>query len=78
MINDPEYQRVLQTVSKWPLSRRASLAAEMLATLKPVNDRMRRPTLNRALGLARVEGAAPSDADVDRWMDEHRREKYGA
>jgi hypothetical protein len=38
----------------------------------------KRNTLDRALGLAKVPGQpAPTDEEVDRWLDERRMEKYG-
>src|SRR5689334_15711211 len=76
MTFDQEYQQVLQQISKWPPEQRASLAAEVLATLKH-DRRDRRPTLSRALGLARTTSASPSDEDVKRLIEEHRDEKYG-
>jgi len=74
---DPEYQRVLQLISTWPPEHQASLAAEVLATLKSNRRDRRRPTLARALGLARTTSPAPSDQDVKQWIDQHRDEKYG-
>ena len=74
---NPDYQRVLQQISEWPPEQRASLATEVLATLKPERRDRRPPTLSRALGLARTNAPVPSDEDVKRWTDEHRDEKFG-
>lgn len=39
--------------------------------------RPRRPTLDRALGLLATDRSAPTDAEVQQWLEEHRQEKYG-
>lgn len=39
--------------------------------------RTRKPTLDRALGLLATDQPAPTDADVEQWLEEHRQEKYG-
>ena len=39
--------------------------------------RPRNRTLHRALGLLATDKAAPTDEEVERWLDEHRQEKYG-
>ena len=37
----------------------------------------RHKTLQEALGLLAKGGPAPSDAEIQQWLDEHRIEKYG-
>lgn len=39
--------------------------------------RPRQPTLDRALGLLATDRPAPSDAEVEQWLEERRQEKYG-
>ena len=67
--------------------RRRKALSEMLGLLKTDKPALsdegdepygpRRHTLDDALGLAHTDGPAPSDEDVERWLDEHRMEKYG-
>ena len=35
------------------------------------------PTLPKALGLLASDRPAPTDEQVQAWLDEHRMEKYG-
>ncbi len=37
----------------------------------------KRHTVDDALGLARTNGPAPSDEDIESWLDQRRMEKYG-
>ena len=79
MISQPEYEHVLKAVSGWPAEQRLALAHELLSALRGPNGRRPpRRTLDRALGLARTDTEAPSDEQVRAWIDEHRRDKYGA
>jgi PHD/YefM family antitoxin component YafN of YafNO toxin-antitoxin module len=39
--------------------------------------RPRRNTLDKAWGLLATDRSAPSDAEIEQWLDEHRTEKYG-
>lgn len=73
------YEAVLNTVRQWPPDRRFALVQDILNTLalevKP--PRPRRRTLEKALGLLATSQPAPSDAEIEQWLDEHRMEKYG-
>jgi hypothetical protein len=71
-----DYDQVLKVVAGWPPEQRASLAHALIDTLKPAND-SRKPTLDQIVGIARGEGPAPTDEQVELWLDEHRMEKYG-
>ena len=73
------YEDVLKTVRAWPAPARFMLVQEVLETLSAQTDapRPRRRTLDRALGLLATDHPAPSDAVIQEWLDEHRREKYG-
>ena len=73
------YSTVLETVHDWPAARRLSLLQDILRTLEPELQRRRprRPTLEAALGLLATGRPAPPDAEIGRWLDEHRQEKYG-
>jgi hypothetical protein len=70
-----EYDQVLRTITQWPPEQRASLAHAVLDSLRA--DGRRKPTLDQILGIARGEGPAPTDEQVEQWLDEHRMEKYG-
>ena len=73
------YETVLNTVRQWPPDRRFALVQDVLNTLTPEvkPSRPRRKTLEKALGLLATSQPAPSDAEIKRWLDEHRMEKYG-
>lgn len=73
------YKTVLDIVSNWPPAIRFSLVQDILDTLAPQAEipRSKRNTLEKALGLLATEGPAPSDAEIQQWLDEHRMEKYG-
>ena len=36
-----------------------------------------RDTLSLALGIGATDGPAPTDAVIEDWLEEHRRERYG-
>jgi hypothetical protein len=41
------------------------------------SSRPRRETLGKALGLLATDKPAPSDSEIEQWLDERRVEKYG-
>lgn len=73
------YETILQTIHNWPPARRLTLVQDILKTLAPEVEttRPRRSTLEQARGLLATSQPPPSDTDVERWLDEHRLEKYG-
>jgi hypothetical protein len=73
------YDSVLQTVRQWPPNRRFALVRDVINTLatEMIPSRSKRKTLKKALGLVATSGPAPSDAEIQQWLDEHRLEKYG-
>ena len=73
------YKAVIETVRDWPAASRLSLVQDILKTLalEVENSRSKRNTLEKALGLLATDQPAPSDTDVQQWLDEHRMEKYG-
>ena len=77
--NPPGYEIILQVVRDWPPSQRFALLQDVLKTLAPEPEppHPRRKTLEKALGLLATERPAPTDAEVQQWLDEHRLEKYG-
>lgn len=79
------YKSVLETVRGWSPRKRVSLVQDILATLAPDLENPAdstfaseegRDTLQEALGLLSSGGAVPSDEEVQKWLDEHRLEKY--
>jgi hypothetical protein len=72
------YETVLKTVREWPLDRRFALVRDVINTLAAETSpiRPKRKTLERALGLLATGQPAPSDTEVNQWLDEHRMEKY--
>lgn len=78
-IKTNSYDSVLQTVRQWPPNRRFALVRDVINTLatEVFPSRPRRKTLKKALGLLAASRPAPSDAEIQQWLDEHRIEKYG-
>jgi hypothetical protein len=69
-----DYESILAVVSKWPLARRISLLQDVLKTLVPETQtrRPQRKTLEKALGLLDTGHPAPSDQEIQQWLDERR------
>jgi len=72
------YQAVLNAVRQWSPDRRFALVQNVLNTLasEAPSPRPRCKTLEKALGLLATGQPAPSDAEIQQWLDEHRVEKY--
>ena len=62
-----EYQR-LQRIE---MDARARQKITVTSATRP-----RRNTLDKAWGLLATDRPAPSDAEVEQWLNEHRMEKY--
>ncbi len=73
------YKAIIEIVRGWPPASRFSLVQDVLKTLAPEveNSQSKRNTLEKALGLLATSQSAPSDAEVQQWLDEHHMEKYG-
>jgi hypothetical protein len=73
------YESILSVVRNWPLSMRAALMHDLLDTLTEQSQKheRKRKALSRLFGLLKTDKPAPSDEDVERWLDERRMEKYG-
>ncbi len=78
-IKTENYDNVLQTVRQWPPNRRFALVRDVINTLatEAFPSQSKRKTLKKALGLLATSRPAPSDAEIQQWLDEHRLEKYG-
>jgi dihydroneopterin aldolase len=79
IVKSIDYKAIIEIVQGWPPASRFSLVQDVLKTLAPEveNSRSKRNTLEKALGLLATSQSAPSDAEVQQWLDEHRMEKYG-
>lgn len=73
------YKAVIEIIRGWPPASRFSLVQDVLKTLAPEveSSQSKRNTLEKALGLLATNQSAPSDAEVQQWLDEHRMEKHG-
>jgi hypothetical protein len=79
MMNQTEiagYQGVLSIVQQWPAAQQMALVQDVLETLASRIEPAKAPrqTLSRALGLLATDKAAPTDEEVEQWLDEHRME----
>jgi PHD/YefM family antitoxin component YafN of YafNO toxin-antitoxin module len=63
-----EYQRLRQIEMDAKVRQEVAKSAEA---------RPKRNTLQKALGLLATSQPAPSDAEIEQWLYEHRMEKYG-
>lgn len=72
-----EYTEVLKIVASWPIDQRVALAHEVLQSTEGSQSAKRRPSFERARGIAKTGDIAPDDEQVKRWIGEHRMEKYG-
>lgn len=81
MIPTNEYSEVLRIVTSWPMDQRIALAHDVLQratdSQSEAESERRRPTFERARGIARASGPAPTDEQIKRWIGECRMEKYG-
>jgi hypothetical protein len=75
----PDYGAVLRTISAWDPADRFALIEDVLRTLAPPSDRARRrrEALQQLEGMLAHVKPTPTDADIERWLDEERVKKYG-
>ncbi|NOT63046.1 MAG: hypothetical protein HOP19_22790 [Acidobacteria bacterium] len=78
-MENASYEGVLSVVRQWPATRQIELVHEVLRAISPRISLplKRQKTLDRALGLLANEKSAPTDAEVQQWLDDYRVEKYG-
>jgi hypothetical protein len=74
-----EYWTVLHIIENWPPMIRAALIQDISNTLaeQAEGPRPKRNTLERIAGFLKTDQPAPSDEEVEQWLDERRMEKYG-
>jgi hypothetical protein len=80
-----EFTDILNRVTTWPTTLRITLARKILESVDQV-EAQAPPTISKPRGLSAAEVRAliktdrvpPDDETVERWIDEHRMEKYGS
>lgn len=78
MVARNDYDKILETVSAWPLEDRTSLINDLVRGLSDFKrPAPPRNTLPQARGLLRTDKPAPTDEEVRQWLEEHRMNKYG-
>ena len=73
------YENVIQLIHTWSPARRFSLVQDILNSLAPnlaPSPPRTKSTLQEALGLLATDRPAPSDAEVQQWLEERRMGKY--
>lgn len=73
------FDDVLQLIRQWPPEQQFSLVQsvlELLARKVSPQKHQRKHTLSQALGLLQTSAPAPSDAQVQAWLEQRRIEKY--
>ncbi len=78
----PEYERLLETVSKWPAEWKVAFVRDVLSTLAPASREKPpmyggEPIWKKARGFLKTDRPAPSDDEIENWLHEHKMEKYG-
>jgi len=79
-----ELADVLNRVKTWPSTLRITLARKILESLDqaeahsaPPPPKIRGLSAAEVRGLLNTDRPPPDDETVERWIDEHRVEKYG-
>ena len=67
---------ILQAIQALPPEEQEALLADLLDLLPVVQEPLATPNSSRLAGLFNNGKPSPSDAEVTRWLDEHRQEKY--
>lgn len=72
------YEGVLKIVSRWPTARQIALVEDILKTISSRVEppKQRRRTLDHALGLLATDKPAPTDEEVEQWLEESRQAKF--
>ncbi len=73
-------ETILRAVRAWPPDEQRALAGEILrhAGAALVEEPIVPPDSAGLAGLLATEQAPPTDAEVARWRDDHRAERYGS
>jgi hypothetical protein len=78
MIERTEFEDVLSRVRGWTPEMRLSLAEQLLRSLHPAIQTagLRGVPVEQVRGIAANDRPPPDDETVERWVEEHRAEKY--
>jgi hypothetical protein len=75
-----DYAAVLHAIREWPIEERLALMHDILRTLPKSgvdeSARQSKRTWKEATGLLAGTWPTPTDADVERLLDEYRAEKH--
>ena len=79
-IEHQEISEVVARVAAWPPAERIELARKIMETVEtPTEKRSSRGySAAEVIALLHSRQPAPDDRTVQRWIDEHRMEKYGS
>lgn len=81
-----DHDTVLRAVRQWPRSAQVELAREIMRAVE--HEREQQPSSasqsapqqdswRQLVGFLATDKPAPSDEEVEQWLEEHRMEKYG-
>ncbi len=75
-------EAILEVVRTWPADQQVLLAHEILRRVRGQSALVKEPPVappnSKGLaGLLTTDQPPPTDEEVERWLDEHRMEKYG-
>jgi hypothetical protein len=79
-VETSELTDVLNRVKNWSPESRIVLARRILETLEtaqPPTRGLPARSVQELIGIGAGDSPPPGDETVRRWIDEHRREKYG-
>ncbi len=73
-----KYENILTIINHCSPAQRLLLLQDILKNLNTewIRRTPRQKTLETALGLLASKGAAPTDEQVKKWLEEHRLQKY--
>jgi hypothetical protein len=75
----PGYKEIIDIIRQWEPAQRLTLVEEVLTTLAQDERASKRPpNVEQALGLLATDQTPPSDADIERWLDERHVSRYDA
>jgi hypothetical protein len=76
MASDSVVDALFGQIREWPINERLILASRILESVRS-EGRQPSVTLGDLRGLMAGERVPPSDADVNRWLDDERSRKFG-
>jgi hypothetical protein len=76
VVSTERFVEVVATVRAWPVDQRLALVQEIVESLRTLPRAARPRTLDRAVGLLRRPGPAPTDEECARIIEEERLAKH--